>query len=58
MSRSGRNRDFAWSYRQIAKHGRDAFYKGEISERILRASAVRVITEAGLSVLGEWVAPI
>jgi len=30
-----RNPDLAWSLQQIADHGRDAYYKGEISKRIL-----------------------
>jgi len=30
-----RNADLAWSLQQIAAHGRDAFYKGEIAEKIL-----------------------
>jgi len=30
-----RNADLAWSLEQIAEHGRDAFYKGEISTKIL-----------------------
>ncbi len=29
------NRPLAWTYRQIASGGRDAFYKGEIAERIV-----------------------
>ena len=29
------NADLAWSLQQIADHGRDAFYKGEISKKIL-----------------------
>jgi gamma-glutamyltranspeptidase/glutathione hydrolase len=29
------NPDLAWSLQQIAEHGRDAFYKGEISKKIL-----------------------
>jgi gamma-glutamyltranspeptidase/glutathione hydrolase len=29
------NADLAWSLRQIAEHGRDAFYKGEIAKKIL-----------------------
>jgi gamma-glutamyltranspeptidase/glutathione hydrolase len=32
-----RNADLAWSLQQIAEHGRDAFYKGEISRKILEA---------------------
>jgi gamma-glutamyltranspeptidase/glutathione hydrolase len=30
-----RNADLAWSLQQIAEHGRDAFYKGEIAKKIL-----------------------
>ncbi len=30
-----RNTDLAWSLQQIAAHGRDAFYKGEIAQKIL-----------------------
>ncbi|MGZ8921015.1 MAG: gamma-glutamyltransferase [Limisphaerales bacterium] len=33
-----RNPDLAWSYRQIAKSGRKAFYDGAIAERIVRYS--------------------
>ena len=32
-----RNADLAWSLQQIAEHGRDAFYKGDISRKILEA---------------------
>ena len=32
-----RQPDLAWSLRQIAKHGADAFYKGEIARRIVAA---------------------
>jgi len=32
-----RNPDLAWSLDQIARHGRDAFYKGEIATKILEA---------------------
>jgi len=56
-----RNPDLAWSYRQIAAHGRDAFYKGEIARRILDLSA----REGGTMTAGdlaefssEWVDPI
>jgi len=31
------NADLAWSLQQIAEHGRDAFYKGEIAKKILDA---------------------
>ncbi len=33
-----RNPDLAWSLRQIASHGRDAFYRGQIAEKILACS--------------------
>ena len=32
-----RNEELAWSLQQIAEHGRDAFYKGEIAQKILEA---------------------
>jgi gamma-glutamyltranspeptidase/glutathione hydrolase len=32
-----RNADLAWSLAQIAQHGRDAFYKGEIAAKILES---------------------
>ena len=32
-----RQPDLAWSLRQISKHGADAFYKGEIAQRIVAA---------------------
>src|SRR6266404_3316089 len=32
-----RNPDLAWSLQQIAEHGRDAFYKGAIAQKILDA---------------------
>jgi len=32
-----RNPDLAWSLEQIAQHGREAFYKGEIAARILES---------------------
>jgi gamma-glutamyltranspeptidase / glutathione hydrolase len=33
-----RNADLAWSLQQIAEHGRDAFYKGAIAQKILEAT--------------------
>jgi len=56
-----RNPDLAWSYRQIAADGRDAFYKGEIARRILDLSAREggTMTAADLSAFSsEWVDPI
>ena len=35
-----RNPDLAWSYRQIAKGGAKAFYKGEIADRIVKSCKV------------------
>lgn len=56
-----RNPDLAWSLQQIAAHGRDAYYKGEISQRIL-AEIKRhggVMTPQDLADFSsEWVEPI
>ncbi|NNL96227.1 MAG: gamma-glutamyltransferase, partial [Xanthomonadales bacterium] len=30
-------RDLSWSLKQVAEHGADAFYKGELAERIVKA---------------------
>ncbi len=56
-----KNPDLAWTYRQIAASGRDAFYKGEIARKILATSAGHggTMTAADLSAFnGEWVDPI
>jgi gamma-glutamyltranspeptidase/glutathione hydrolase len=56
-----RNRDLAWSLQQIAAHGRDAFYTGEISSRILEAMKRHggAMTAKDLSAYAaEWVEPI
>ncbi len=56
-----RNRDLAWSLQQIADHGRDGYYKGEISQRILEAIQHHggVMTAQDLAEFsGEWVEPI
>jgi gamma-glutamyltranspeptidase/glutathione hydrolase len=56
-----RNPDLAWSYKQIAARGRDAFYKGEIARRILDYSKRQggTMTEADLAEFSsEWVEPI
>jgi gamma-glutamyltranspeptidase/glutathione hydrolase len=56
-----RNPDLAWTYRQIAAAGRDAFYKGEVAHKILTTSASHggTMTAADLSGFnGEWVDPI
>ncbi len=56
-----KNPDLAWSLRQIAQGGRDAFYRGEITKRILALSARHggVLTEKDFSdYSSEWVEPI
>jgi gamma-glutamyltranspeptidase/glutathione hydrolase len=55
------NADLAWSLQQIAEHGRDTFYKGEIAKKILEAMKQHggVMTEADLAEYSaEWVEPI
>src|SRR4051794_3397930 len=34
-----KNADLAWTYRQIAAHGKSAFYRGDVAEKILATSA-------------------
>jgi gamma-glutamyltranspeptidase/glutathione hydrolase len=56
-----RNPDLAWSLQQIAAHGRDAFYKGEISKKILEGMKHHggVMTTQDLAEYSsEWVEPI
>jgi gamma-glutamyltranspeptidase / glutathione hydrolase len=56
-----RNPDLAWSYRQIAAHGRAAFYRGAIAEKIIATSKNHggVMTPADLADYNsEWVDPI
>jgi gamma-glutamyltranspeptidase/glutathione hydrolase len=56
-----RNPDLAWSLQQIAQGGRDAFYRGEITKRILALSARHggTLTAKDFSdYSGEWVEPI
>jgi gamma-glutamyltranspeptidase / glutathione hydrolase len=56
-----RNPDLAISLQQIANHGRDAFYKGEIAAKILDATKRHggTMTAADLSEYSsEWVEPI
>ena len=56
-----RNPDLAWSLQQIAQGGRDAFYRGEITKRILALSARHggVLTAKDFSdYSSEWVDPI
>jgi gamma-glutamyltranspeptidase/glutathione hydrolase len=56
-----KNPDLAWTYKQIAAHGRDAFYKGEIAQKIIATSkghggTMTADDLAGFN--GEWVDPI
>src|SRR5712671_5826565 len=56
-----KNEDLAVSLQQIAEHGRDAYYKGEIARKILAAEKVHggTMTEEDLSKFSaEWVEPI
>jgi gamma-glutamyltranspeptidase / glutathione hydrolase len=56
-----RNPDLAWSLKQIAQGGRDAFYRGEITKRILALSAQHGGTLAAKDFAdysSEWVEPI
>lgn len=56
-----RNPDLAWSYRQLARHGRKAFYEGRIARRILTCSQAwgGTLTAEDLAKFSsEWVTPI
>lgn len=56
-----RNPDLAWSYKQIARHGRKGFYEGEIAKRILKYSAAlggTMNAEDLRKFSSEWVEPI
>jgi gamma-glutamyltranspeptidase/glutathione hydrolase len=56
-----RNEDLAWSLEQIAEHGRDAFYKGEIARKVLATEKTHggTMAEDDLSKYSaEWVEPI
>jgi gamma-glutamyltranspeptidase / glutathione hydrolase len=56
-----KNEDLAWSLEQIARNGRDAYYKGEIAQRILDAMKRHngTMTAQDLSEYSsEWVEPI
>jgi gamma-glutamyltranspeptidase / glutathione hydrolase len=56
-----RNADLAWSLQQVAAHGRDAFYKGEITAKILdgmkRHSGTMTAQDLA-EFSGEWVEPL
>ncbi len=56
-----RNPELAWSLQQIADHGRDAFYKGEIARRILETMKRHGGTMSAADLAeytAEWVEPI
>ena len=56
-----RNPDLAWSLQQIAAHGRDAFYQGEVAAKILDAMKRHGGTMAPPDLAeysSEWVDPI
>ncbi len=56
-----RNSDLAWAYRQIADHGRDAFYSGAVAQKII-ATSQRLGGTMEMADLAEfkseWVDPI
>lgn len=56
-----RNPDLAWSLQQIADHGRDAYYKGEIAQRVLETIKRHggVMSAQDMAEFSaEWVEPI
>ena len=56
-----RNPDLAWSYREIAEHGPDGFYRGELARRLITAFERRggVMAPADLAEFqAEWAGPI
>ena len=53
--------DLAWTYRQIATAGKNAFYRGEVAKKILATSASHGGTMAAADLAefeSEWVEPI
>jgi gamma-glutamyltranspeptidase/glutathione hydrolase len=56
-----RNSDLAWTYRQIAANGSDAFYRGEIAGRLVEGLARRGSTMAAADLSefrAQWADPI
>lgn len=56
-----RNRDLAWTYRQIAGKGQEDFYRGEVAKRVLACVERHggTMTAADLAdFAAEWVTPI
>ncbi len=55
------NPDLAWSYSQIAEHGRDAFYKGQIAKRIVDFSNANngfFSSKDFVDHHGDWIEPV
>ncbi len=56
-----RNPELAWTYKQIAEHGREAYYSGEIAKKILAFSqrvGGMMSAEDLAEFRAEWVEPI
>jgi gamma-glutamyltranspeptidase/glutathione hydrolase len=56
-----RNRDLAWTYRQIAERGRDGFYEGEVARRLVAGLKRRGSTLAAADLAkfqAQWVEPV
>jgi len=56
-----RNTDLAWTYREIAANGADAFYRGEIARRLITGLERRGATMAAADLAdfrAEWADPI
>jgi gamma-glutamyltranspeptidase/glutathione hydrolase len=56
-----KNPDLAWTYRQMATNGRDAFYKGEIAQKILATFKLHggaMAADDLAEFQSEWVDPI
>lgn len=56
-----RNEDLAWSLQQIAEHGRDAYYKGEIARKILAAEKMHggtMVQDDLGKYSAEWAEPL
>src|SRR5918994_5542525 len=56
-----RNPDLAWTYREIAEHGSDAFYRGEIARRLIAGLERRGSTIAADDLRdfrAQWADPI
>jgi len=56
-----RNRDLAWTYRQIAERGKEGFYEGEVARRLIAGLERRGATMAANDLAqfhAQWVDPI